>query len=92
MTEPEPFLGPRFLRAISLVHVSCDERHRLHDSTPSHLTFRRRHWSQGGSFGEAAEEARGSPTGWFLAEGPDGASCLEMLSVISYPSTWQDLC
>jgi hypothetical protein len=74
MTDPEPFLGPRRLRMMSLEQLDHPVRvfyrrkygsyssasvtyrraeaiHLSQVSLPSHLTFRRRHWSQGCDFG-----------------------------------------
>ncbi len=75
--DPDPFLGPRLLRMMSLEHLyhlvrlwrmgeyvafrSTEDAsvtyrrpeaiHLSQVSLPSHLTFRRRHWSQGCDFG-----------------------------------------
>lgn len=49
MTEPEPFLGPLFFRAMSLVHLRPADRHRSQGSDFEHLTFLRRQASQGRS-------------------------------------------
>lgn len=47
MTEPDPFFGPLFLRAMSLVHLSPAETHRSQGSSLLHLTFLFLHASQG---------------------------------------------
>ena len=47
MTEPEPFLGPLFFLAMSLVHLKPADRHRSQGSDFEHLTFLRRQASHG---------------------------------------------
>ena len=49
ITEPDPFFGPLFFRAISLVHLRPDDTHLRHGSVFSHFTLRRLQASQGRS-------------------------------------------
>lgn len=47
MTDPDPFFGPLFFRAMSLVHLRPAEMHLSQGSVLEHFTLRFRHASQG---------------------------------------------
>jgi hypothetical protein len=54
ITDPDPFLGPLFFRAMSLVHLSPAATQRSQGSAFEHRTFLRRQASQGRSLSNVA--------------------------------------